>query len=228
MNKGPVTGTTIYRPRMPMTNDELEGWTILGEYMREPGNYSRRGMCVEMHTLANHQRISYTCEALMQRRLRKYMTDQGKVADTEYLFPVEDLNSRILVVEKFKRDIALNRTLPAPPTDSTTSPVTPTAVPEAVWNEIRDVLNEIESACYDRDQEIARLATELAVAQADTARLDWLSQPRDRIAFGINKADNIPGCSLYVGEGCYEPFDAATLREAIDAARAAGDEGPGR
>jgi hypothetical protein len=75
------------------------------------------------------------------------------------------------------------------------------------------------------DADIARLTTELAAAKADTARLDWLSQPRDRIAFGINKADNIPGCSLYVDEDCYEPFDAATLREAIDAARAAEREG---
>jgi hypothetical protein len=133
------------------------------------------------------------------------------------------------------------------------TPKAPDAVPEAVRTAIREaeetavalaerrsgqteidydcahtamekaIVTALREATETRDQEIERLTAELAAAKADTARLDWLSQPRDRIAFGINKADNLPGCSLYVDEDCYEPFDAATLRVAIDAARAAGE-----
>lgn len=135
----------------------------------------------------------------MQRRLRKYMTDQGKVADTEYLFPVEDLNSRILVVEKFKRDITLNRTLPAPPTEWT---VTQHTIPESVLKALRDYEKAVELMATghetrreaidmqwavthaislaighivsERDQEIIRLNTSLATERSNADRLGKL------------------------------------------------------
>lgn len=67
---------------------------------------------------------------------------------------------------------------------------------------------------------------EWCAIEADRARLDWLSDPaKGHVTIGLNSPPSIPECSLYVfgpfASDPGEPFDARSLREAIDRARAA-------
>ena len=87
----------------------------------------------------------------------------------------------------------------------------------------RAIATALREATETRDQEIGGLTAELAAAKADTARLDWIEQTRRGLYY-----------TVWLGTGEWAvmsdiewsgiPAPPGAIREAIDAARAAGEE----
>jgi hypothetical protein len=81
------------------------------------------------------------------------------------------------------------------------------------------VATALREATATRDQEIARLTAEMAAAQADTARLDFLERTSANLFSWRTERVTGPARFSYCNG-----YQGATPRAAIDAARAAEDE----